>query len=206
MLNDKNIAELEDRVSVRLSPKRFQHTLGVKNCAVLLGSKLLPDSLTELSAAALLHDISKELSWEDQLRIISDSGFPITDEDISTPRVIHSFTAPYVIKTEFPEYATVQILSAVENHTVGKADMSIFDKIIFLSDYIEENRTFDSCKSVRNFMLKDFSKLSGKDLEKRLNDACILAIEGAEDALIRMNHPINTRMIRAKKSLLENKL
>ena len=76
MLNDEKINELEEAVRARLSPKRFSHTLGVKKCAELLGSRLLPDSICELSAAALLHDISKELSPDEQMRIISISEFP----------------------------------------------------------------------------------------------------------------------------------
>ena len=78
MLNNENISELANCVKARLSPKRYMHTEGVKKCAELLGSRLLPDALKELSAAALLHDISKELTWEEQLSIISVSGFPIT--------------------------------------------------------------------------------------------------------------------------------
>ena len=206
MINKNSVEVLARRVEGRLSAKRFKHSLGVKKCAELLGEKLLPDSVDELAAAALLHDISKELPIREQLKIISESDFVLTEEDARTEGVIHSFSAPEVVKRDFPEYATPSVLSAVLKHTVGAESMSVFDKIIFLSDYIEENRVFDSCSRVRDFMLGGFDLLTEREALARLNEACLMAISGAEEALLRMNQPINSRMYLTKKIFLEQKM
>ena len=43
-----------------------------------------------------------------------------------------------LIQKEF-EIDDPEIISAVRNHTIGKVNMSVFDKIIFLADKIEPN-------------------------------------------------------------------
>ena len=41
------------------------------------------------------------------------------------------------------------ILNSILNHTIGKEAMTIYEKIIFISDYIEPNRVYESCIKVR---------------------------------------------------------
>ena len=79
----------------------------------------------------------------------------MTDEDISEPALWHSLTAGAAVRDSFPEYATDDILSAVYNHTVGSPDMSVFDEIILLADYIEEGRKYERCISLREAFLTE---------------------------------------------------
>ena len=196
--------DLRKTVSERISKKRFSHVLGVERCARYLGGLLLPDLVDELSAAALLHDISKEFSYEMQLQILSDSDFLTTAEDINTHGVLHSFTAPIIIKKDFPRFATENIISAVTYHTVGRPDMSTFEKIIFISDYCEDTRTYESCINVRKSLVEGLEDLSYEERIVRLDKACLMSIDGALDALTRLEAPINSRMYLTKNSLLRN--
>ena len=77
-----------------MSEKRFSHTLGVERCAERLGRLVLSERINELRAAALLHDISKEIPIDIQFEILEKNKFPLTDEDRTTVGVIRSFTAP----------------------------------------------------------------------------------------------------------------
>ena len=52
---------------------------------------------------------------------------------------------------EYPDYATDDIVSAVRWHTTGHGGMSVFDCIVYLADYIEENRKFEYCIRLRNY-------------------------------------------------------
>lgn len=148
---EKQIFELCSRVKERLSEKRFCHTQGVVKAAVSIAEKCLPEHLDEIKVAALLHDISKEYSEAEHLDIIKTYSISVTDEEISSFALLHSITGPIVIKNCFSEFATDAVISAVRNHTVGSPDMSIFDEIIYLADYIEENRVYPMCIEVREF-------------------------------------------------------
>ncbi len=196
--------ELRKRVSTLVSPKRFEHILGVERYARRLGEALMPGDVEELCAAALLHDVTKEMPLDEQLNLLENSNFPLTEEDKATPGVIHSFSAPIVIKRDFSEYATKNILLAVQNHTVGAPDMSIFEKIIFLSDYAEDTRPYDSCQKVNRMLFDGFEGLSIQGRLKRLDEACLLSIDGALEALERAKRPINSRMYETRNSLLKN--
>ena len=147
------IENLHEKVKSRLSEKRFTHTLGVVKMADFLATKCLPDMRYELLCAAYLHDITKELSNDEQEELLAKCPFAITDDERFSKPIHHSYTAPIVIKNEFPEYATDNVLSAVLKHTVADKDMSVFDEIIFVADFIEENRTYKSCIEMRDCLL-----------------------------------------------------
>jgi len=203
IFTERQIDILRKRVEGSMSKKRFLHTVGVEKCAKGLGEIFIPDSVNELRAAALLHDIAKEIPKEDQIALLKESGVPLSNEDFSTEGVIHSFCAPLIIKRDFSEYASANILSAVFNHTVGEPDMSIFDKIIFISDYAEEGRTYPSCKRVREFLFFGLDSLSESERMVRLDEAVLMSIDGALEALTRMGAEINSRMYETRKSLIK---
>ena len=110
---NEDIEELKSEIQKRLSEKRFLHTLGVMRAAVKLSQLCLPDFASEAAVAALLHDVTKEYSHAEQMKIIEDAKIFVDDEDKDTAAVLHSFTAPAVIIREFPKYATKNVISAV---------------------------------------------------------------------------------------------
>ena len=169
---DTQIDRLRTEVGKRLSQKRFSHTLGVEKMAAHIGLKVMPEAINELRAAALLHDISKEYSEAEFLALMKKYNISLTEWEIDEPALWHSMTAPSVIKDEFPEYASDDILSAAFNHTVGSDDMSIFDEIILLSDYIEEGRRYPTCVGLRDEFLSEL------DLAKDVDEA-VLALHRA---------------------------
>ena len=195
---------LRRRVSERVSQKRFSHILGVERCAAYLGRLILPELTDELSAAALLHDVAKEIPMEIQLELISKNGFILTDEDRNTEGIIHAFTAPIIVMRDFKDFATKNILSAIMWHTVGKADMTVFEKIIFVSDYCEDTRKYDSCIKARKALFDNIEALSLQERLLRLDKACIMAIDGAIEALTKQSSPVNSRIYDTRKSLIKH--
>lgn len=154
----EQIDALRSEVGERLSEKRFAHTLGVERMAVKIGERCLPDRLDELSVAALLHDISKEYSEAEHLAVAKRHNITMTEAERGEPALWHSLTAAAVVSEELPEYADRDILSAVYNHTVGSPDMSVFDEIILLSDYIEEGRKYERCVALRDSFLSELDR------------------------------------------------
>ena len=164
---EKHIDLLRSSVRERLSEKRYLHTLGVEQMAVKIGIKCLPDRIDELRVAALLHDISKEYSEAEHILLAKRHNFIFSEEDMQTPQLWHSLTAPFAVAEDFSEFADTDILSAVRNHTVGSPDMTVFDEIILLADYIEDGRKYENCVCLR----EDF--LSELDLAKDTDEAII---------------------------------
>ncbi len=171
--SENEIDELRCLVSKRLSEKRFLHTMGVEKAASHLGVLLLPKQESELRVAALLHDIAKECGTDEQLRYIELGNISLSESERKALPVLHSFAAPYVIKRDFPHFATDNVLSACKNHTVGAPDMSLFDEIIFVSDYVEEGRTYDSCKLVRKALWDSLKTNDREAIEKALHRAVV---------------------------------
>ena len=157
------INKLHSRVMERLSEKRFTHTLGVVKMAEYLGKRCLPDMIEELKYAAYLHDITKEVSDDTQNELLSKCGFELTvNERLSKP-IHHSYTAPIVIKRDFPEYATENVLSAVLKHTVLDPEMSLFDEIIYVADFIEESRSYKACIEMRDYVISSLTDNTEKN-------------------------------------------
>ena len=192
---------LSSAVKERLSPKRYTHTAAVADAAKRLSSYCLPDSENEIEAAALLHDIAKEYSTEELVSLLEGSGKSISSEDLLSPAVLHSFAAPIVIRRDFPDFATENILSSAYNHTIGAPDMSVFDEIIFLADYIEDTRTYEHCKRVREYVYSMLGSDRGENI-KALHKACVMAIDYTLIHLIENKKPINSKNILTRNALL----
>lgn len=157
---DKDAVLLALREDVRafMSEKRYRHTLGVekmtRRMATFFEGEIDPFCL---SAAALLHDITKELTEEEQREIISNMQIKLSKSQEKSPAILHSFTAEHRIKKEFSFFAkNEEILSAIRSHTTGSEGMSLFDKLLFVADYIEEGREYPRCIEARE---KFFSML-----------------------------------------------
>lgn len=201
IFDDSALASLKSMMKRRLSEKRYLHTLGVERMARHLGKILLPDRLGELSAAALLHDIVKEMSTEEHLKLLEGLS-EYTEEDIATIPALHSFAAVQYVKRELPQYATNDILSAIKNHTLGAPGMSVFDEIIFISDYAEDGRTYPICVEVNRY-LKDNIK-PDKSFEENmvsLHKASLKATDSTVSSLTQRKALVNSRTLSTKKYL-----
>jgi len=136
------LSELKDK------PNRLKHVIGVRDTALEFGKKYKLD-LEELEIAALLHDITKYYTTKQNKEII-DSYFEETERiyEYYNEKILHAFSA-YVLAKEKYNIKSGEILNSILNHTIGRPNMSMYEKVIFISDYTEPNRTYDSCVKVR---------------------------------------------------------
>lgn len=185
--------ELKEKVKARLSSARFLHTEGVVRAAKRLSAVLLPGEEKEITVAAYLHDIAKELEIRELISLAKKS-VGLTEDDLASPEVLHAFAAPALILRDFPQLATPQVLSAVLKHTTGDREMSIFDEIIFISDYIEDGRTYPSCISVREELWNNLSLAkTAEEKEKALHNATLSAINATIESLNKRCRAVNER-------------
>ena len=172
---EKQIDDLRRQMRGRLSEKRFAHTLGVEEMAVKIGEECLPDMVDKLRVAALLHDISKEYSEAEHFVLANRYNIELSDEDIAMPPLWHSITSGAAVQECFPDYADEDVLSAVINHTVGSPEMTVFDEIILLSDYIEQGRKYQNCIEVRESFFEDIAR--AKTIDEKILALHLATIE-----------------------------
>ena len=197
----KDIELLRKKVRSRLSYKRYAHTLSVEKAALSLAEIFMPERKEEISIAALLHDITKELTYEEHVELINDSGLLLTDEDLSISPSLHSISAFSVITRDFLEYSNKDILSSVYNHTLGDDDMSLFDKIVFFADYIEDSRPYESSKRIREYFYENIVDKSPEKQIAVLDDAIRMCLEATFEHLNKIGRPIHSRSLRFYESL-----
>lgn len=176
--SEQQINSLRERVKGALSSFRYEHTLGVELMAARLAALYCPEKENLLRAAALLHDITKEKSLDEQLKIFEKNSVRPTDEQISVIPTLHALTAPLVIPEEYPEYADAELLNAIRYHSTGRENMTLSEKIIFLSDYIEDTRKFEDCIILREeFWSADPEQMKESDRMAHLNRVLLHSIE-----------------------------
>lgn len=118
-----------------LNEKRYRHSLGTAEYAQKLAKEF---GLDEQRAyiAGLLHDCAKCFS-DEKLTEIIDKYIDDADQDERTNRkTLHAPGSYFVAKTVFG-VTDEEILSSIRWHTLGKMNMTDFEKIIFLADKIE---------------------------------------------------------------------
>ena len=190
-ITDAALDALRASVSAQLGERRLAHTLAVEKEIAFLATRFLPEMEKELRAAALLHDLTKELSFDEQMRICEKHGIDLPSKITDSPAVLHSFSAPPMIREKYPLFATEQILRAIARHTVGHSEMSTFDKLLFLADYIEPTRKPISCQSVRADFYGALAE-SGSEQEnlRALDNAVFAALQATITYLERSALPI----------------
>lgn len=129
-----------------LPEKRLTHCLGVEKAAIQLAQRFGVDE-EKAGLAGLLHDYAKKLSDQDFLALIDKYGL---DPDLKTwgNNVWHGLVGIYKIQEDLG-LTDPEILRAIEIHTVGAAQMTDLDKVIYVADYIEHNRNFPGVDQAR---------------------------------------------------------
>ncbi|MEG2376946.1 MAG: bis(5'-nucleosyl)-tetraphosphatase (symmetrical) YqeK [Clostridia bacterium] len=144
--------EIEEEVKARLSARRYGHTMRVAHTAQELARRY---GVNEHDAytAGLLHDVTRELSREEQLKLCEKHGIILDNVSKETPALMHAITGAFVAKHEF--HASDEICSAVRYHTVGRAEMTRLERVIWLSDMIEPAREFRGVDKLRTLANED---------------------------------------------------
>ncbi|MBQ3194511.1 MAG: nicotinate (nicotinamide) nucleotide adenylyltransferase [Oscillospiraceae bacterium] len=157
--------QLEQVVISLLNPNRVAHVLGCRDTAVELARHWGADE-TDAARAGILHDITKAIDGPLQLTLCEAYGKILSDFSKRYPKTLHALTGSLVAERIFGENEAV--VSAIEHHTTGKADMSLLEKIIYVADYMEPNRDFPGVEKLRKLAYTDMDAALKLGLEMTL--------------------------------------
>ena len=166
--------ELEPIVVSLLNPNRVKHVLGCRDTAVALAKRWGAD-VNDAARAGILHDITKAIDGPLQLTLCDAYGKLLDDFSKRYPRTLHALTGSMVAQRIFGENENV--VSAIEFHTTGRANMTLLEKIIYVADYMEPNRDFPGVEKLRELAFTDLDAALKLGLEMTLEH---LREQGAE--------------------------
>ncbi len=150
ILENMDYTKTLDWLKKNLNEERFSHSLGTADCARRLAGIHGVDE-EKAYLAGLLHDCAKCFSKE-QLKEIIDEHLTLDENELINPKTYHAPVSAHIAEKELG-VCDDEILSAIKCHTLGKVDMSTFEKIIFLADKIESNtREKDFCKQIEKIL------------------------------------------------------
>lgn len=130
-----NLDEIQNWLKLNLYEERYIHSIGTMECAVEL-AKLFNLDPEKAKTAGLLHDCAKCFSNEKLHQIITEHIQGIQECELVNYKTLHAPVSAYLAEKDFG-VTDKEILDAIRWHTLGRIDMTNFEKIIFLADKIE---------------------------------------------------------------------
>lgn len=152
----QNLSSIMEYLENNISTKRYLHSINVSKMAKKL-AELYGCDPVKAEIAGLVHDCARELEKHIQLKYLKEEGIEADEIALSTGVLLHGPAAIYVCRRIFG-IEDEDILSAVRYHTTGKENMSLLEKIIYLSDYIEPARSFPGVEELRELAFKSLDK------------------------------------------------
>ena len=154
-----DLITLREKVRSVLDLSRYEHTLGVEYTAAAL-AMCHGANVRDAQIAGLLHDCAKCIPHPDKIAFCQEKGLPISQVEMEKPDLLHAKVGSKLAEEEYG-ITNSDILNAITYHTTGRPGMSLLEKIVFISDYIEPGR--DRAKH-----LKELRRAAFLDLDQTL--------------------------------------
>ena len=139
--------EMKAELKARLKPKRFCHSLGVADTAVFLARRFGVDE-EAARVAGLLHDCAREYRNDSLIEEAERRGIPVSDVERAMPLLLHAYIGARRVR-EIYGVDDAAIEQAIWRHSVGAADMTDLDKVVWYADMIEPNRVYPEVGELR---------------------------------------------------------
>lgn len=133
-----NLTKIKKTLRKYLDRDRFEHSEGVMYTAAALAMRYGED-LEKAQVAGILHDCAKCIPDSKKLKICEKKQIHVTETEKESPFLLHAKLGAYIAREKY-DIKDEEILSAIACHTTGKPEMTLLEKIIYVSDYIEPMR------------------------------------------------------------------
>ena len=140
LYEDQKFIKIKEELKALMKPKRYLHILNVADMCFKL-AKLHGYDPVKAYTAGLLHDCAKHLSDEEILKEAEKLGIEFDEvERRQASNLLHSKVGAEWAKLKYG-IEDEDIINAIRFHTTGRPDMSVLEKIVYMSDVIEPGRT-----------------------------------------------------------------
>lgn len=151
-----DLAWLREKACAYLKPTRVPHVLGVEQEAVRMAERWGADP-GDAAEAAICHDITKAVVHEEQLKLCEKYVLDVDELERTNEKLLHAKTGAAMAAELFGLQNDVAL--AIRFHTTGRPGMTTLEKITYLADYIEPNRSgFDGLEELRAACYEDLDR------------------------------------------------
>lgn len=140
----------------RLSEKRYYHSLCVAEEATQFARENNAN-VDKCYIAGLLHDICKETDNTQNRQVVHGSKLDVCDIEKNTKQLWHAIAGAEYVKNELG-INDREIILAIRYHTVGRKNMTMVEKIVFLADYVSKDRDYEGVTQLRELAHNNFNK------------------------------------------------
>lgn len=146
----------QHKLKTYLSARRFQHALACAQLAAELAENS-GFSTDRAYVAGLLHDCARELPEKKAKRLLAHyKGKHCSSATRENPKLWHMPLGIVIAKKDFGIQDSM-ILRAIGVHSVGAAQMTMLDAILYVADYSEPLRKHASAAQIRSLAKKDMN-------------------------------------------------
>lgn len=158
---------LREKSEPYLKEQRIPHVRGCAEEAYRLAERWGEDPLLAQEAGTL-HDITKKLLLNEQLLLCEKYGIINDNAQKNSEKLLHSKTGAGLARELFG--VNDKVYEGIFWHTTGRRGMSLFEKIIYLADYIEPTRDFEGVEPMRELAYRDIDAAMIRGIEMTLED------------------------------------
>lgn len=146
-------------LKAHLKIPRYNHVLAVAREAVTL-AKIYGIDPQKAALAGLLHDSGKSMTKAEMVDYAIKNKLKIQDfSKLSefAPALLHSYISAHLAEHKFG-IKDKEVLQAISRHTLGAKNMTVFDKILMISDMCAKGRRPQDIKLIKNALKKSLDE------------------------------------------------
>ena len=149
-----SINKIKAHIENNFSEKRKVHTYGVVNTAIELAKQYGCD-VYKAELAALFHDLYRSIP----VNVLNYhvKHLELDKKYMDNPNLAHGKIAAEMIQRDF-DITDEDVINAVSYHTTGRPNMSLLEKVIYIADAVEPNRSYPGVNDLRRVVKEDLDK------------------------------------------------
>lgn len=136
----------------QLSEKRKLHSIGVMKMCEKLAERY-GENPKRAMAVGLAHDMAKEMPEEEKMKYVKENKIQASELEYNNVDILHGEIAADICKKKYG--FDEEMCSAIANHTMGKTEMTMLEKILFIADKIDETREYEGVEELRKLAFED---------------------------------------------------
>ncbi len=134
---------------------RYNHCIGVMKMCKTLAERYNVD-VERAEKIGLMHDMAKDLTKEEKLNYVDKNNIECNKVERLIVEILHGKIAADICKKNYG--FDDEMCRAIAIHTTGDENMTMLQKILFVSDKIDETRTYNDVDYYRKLALEDIDE------------------------------------------------